>query len=86
LRGCRNGCQCSVHAIDNWVDDVKEMYYWSARCLEEQVDKERAIGGYLRLLESEKKIKDEAFLNAVLDRLNLHILGWLKSHAFRREL
>jgi len=65
---------------------VKEMYYWSARCLEEQVDKERAIGGYLRLLESEKKIKDEAFLNAVLDRLNLHILGWLKSHAFRREL
>lgn len=64
--------QCSIHAMDNWVDDVKEMYYWSARCLEEKGDNDRAISGYLRLLESEKNIEDEAFLNAVLDRLNLY--------------
>jgi tetratricopeptide (TPR) repeat protein len=64
--------QCSIHAIDNWVVDVKEMYYWSARCLEKMGNTDRALNGYLMLLEDEKNIKDETFLNEVLDRLNLY--------------
>lgn len=62
--------QCSVHAIDNWIADVKEMYFWSARCLEEMGDTERALDGYLMLLEDQRNIEDQIFLNAVLDRLN----------------
>lgn len=63
--------QCSIHSIDNGVRDIKELYYWTSRCLEEQGNKERALVGYLRLLENEENQKDEEFVNAVLDRLNL---------------
>ena len=63
--------QCSIHSIDNGVRDIKELYYWTSRCLEEQGNKERSLGGYLRLLENEENQKDEEFVNAVLDRLNL---------------
>jgi hypothetical protein len=64
--------QCSIHSIDNGVHDIKELYYWTSRCLEEQGEKERALNGYLMLLENEQYIEnDEEFLNAVLDRLTL---------------
>lgn len=61
--------QCSIHSIDNGVRDIKELYYWTSRCLEEQGHKERALESYLRLLENEQNTKDEDFVNAVLDRL-----------------
>lgn len=64
--------QCSIHAINNDVRDIKELYYWTSRCLEEQGNKERALNGYLMLLEKEQFIEnDEDFVNAVLDRLTL---------------
>ena len=64
--------QCSIHAIDNGVTDVKELYYWSSRSQEEQGNKARAINGYLMLLERERFIEnDEEFVDAVLDRLIL---------------
>ncbi len=63
--------QCSIHAIDNGVRDIKELYYWTSRCQEEKGNKERAINGYLMLLEKFAKDDDEEFINAVLDRLNL---------------
>ncbi len=64
--------QCSIHAIDNGVPDVKELYYWTSRCQEEQGNKERAINGYLMLLEREKFIKNDVeFVDAILDRLIL---------------
>jgi tetratricopeptide (TPR) repeat protein len=64
--------QCSIHAIDNDIPDVKELYYWSCRCLEEKGEADRAVNGYLRLLENKTSIESEEFVNAVLDRLNLH--------------
>lgn len=69
--------QCSIHSIDNGVQDIKELYYWTSRCLEEQGNKERALSGYLMLLENEQNTKDEDFVNAVLDRLIL--FGDIKS-------
>ena len=64
--------QCSIHAIDNGVPDVKELYYWTSRCQEEQGNKERAINGYLMLLERERFTENnEEFVDAVLDRLIL---------------
>lgn len=64
--------QCSIHSIDNGVHDIKELYYWTSRCLEEQGNKERALNGYLMLLEKEQYIEnDEEFVNAMLDRLIL---------------
>ena len=63
--------QCSIHAVDNGIPDVKELYYWASRSTEEQGNKERALNGYLMLLENEQNIKDEDFVNAVLDRLIL---------------
>lgn len=63
--------QCSIHAIDNGISDVKELYYWASRSTEERGNKERALNGYLMLLENEQNIKDEDFVNAVLDRLIL---------------
>lgn len=63
--------ECSIHSIDNGVRDIKELYYWTSRCLEEQGNKKRALGGYLRLLEDEQNLKDREFVNAVLDRLSL---------------
>lgn len=64
--------QCGNHSIDNGVDNIKELYYWTSRCLEEQGNKERALNGYLMLLEVEQNIEnDEEFVNAVLDRLIL---------------
>lgn len=64
--------QCSIHAIDNGVTDVNELYYWSSRSEEEQGNKARAINGYLMLLERERFIENDAeFVDAVLDRLIL---------------
>ena len=64
--------QCSIHSIDNGVQNIKDLYYWTSRCLEEQGNKERALNGYLMLLEKEQFIEnDEEFVNAVLDRLTL---------------
>ena len=64
--------QCSIHSIDNGVRDIKELYYWTSRCLEEQGNKERALNGYLMLLEKKDFIEnDDEFVNAVLDRLIL---------------
>lgn len=63
--------QCSIHAIDNNVPDIKELYYWTSRYQEVKGNKERAINGYLMLLEKFAKDDDEDFINAVLDRLNL---------------
>lgn len=63
--------QCSIHAIDNGVPEIKELYYWCSRSQEGQGNKERAINGYLRLLEKFAKYDDEEFINEVLDRLNL---------------
>lgn len=64
--------QCSIHSIDNGIREVKELYYWTSRCLEEQGNKDRALNGYLMLLEKEQFIEsDEEFVNAVLDRLIL---------------
>lgn len=63
--------QCSIHSIDNGVLDIKELYYWISRCLEKKGEKERALGGYLGLLENEQNIKDEDFVDEVLDRLIL---------------
>lgn len=62
--------QCSIHAVDNGVPDIKELYYWTSRCQEEQGNKERAINGYLMLLERFTE-NDEGFVDAVLDRLIL---------------
>jgi len=64
--------QCSIHAIDNGVPDVKELYFWTSRCQEEQGNSERALSGYLMLLERDRFIdNDEQFVNAILDRLIL---------------
>jgi tetratricopeptide (TPR) repeat protein len=64
--------QCSVHAIDNGISEVKELYYWTSRCQEEQGNKDRALTGYLMSLERNGFIEnDEEFVNAVLDRLIL---------------
>ena len=64
--------ECSIHAMDNGIPDVKELYYWSSRSQEEQGNKTRAINGYLMLLERERFIEnDEEFVDAVLDRLIL---------------
>ncbi len=43
--------QCSIHGIDHGVKDLKDLYFWSSRCLEEKRDTERAKNGYLMLLE-----------------------------------
>lgn len=65
-------CQCSTHAVDNGIQNVKELYYWTSRSLEELGNKERAINGYLMLLEKDRFIEgDEDFVNALLDRLSL---------------
>ena len=32
--------QAAVHAIENNISEIKNLYYWSARCLEETADKE----------------------------------------------
>ena len=61
--------QCSSHSIDNCILDNKEIYYWASRCLENMGNEGRALNGYLRLLENEKFINDENFVDAVLDRL-----------------
>ncbi|HOG05188.1 MAG TPA: hypothetical protein PK978_03020 [Paludibacter sp.] len=63
--------QCSIHSIDNGVNDINELYYWTSRCLEKLGDKKRALAGYLMLLENKDNLKDEALVNAVLDRLIL---------------
>lgn len=64
--------QCSIHSVDNGITDVKELYYWTSRCQEEQGNMERALNGYIMLLERERFIEnDEIFVNAVLDRLIL---------------
>jgi len=43
--------QASTHSIDNGVRDIGDLYFWADRCLEEKGDTERAISGYLMLLE-----------------------------------
>lgn len=64
--------QCSIHAVDNGISDVKDLYYWTSRCHEERGNKEMAIKGYLMLLERERFIENyEEFVDAVLDRLIL---------------
>ena len=64
--------QCSNHALDNGIPEVKELYFWTSRCLEEQGKKERALNIYLMLLDRDRFINnDEEFVNAVLDRLLL---------------
>ncbi|MBN9351923.1 MAG: hypothetical protein J0H55_14680 [Chitinophagaceae bacterium] len=45
--------QASTHSIDNGVRDIEDLYFWTNRCLEEKGDTERAISGYLMLLERE---------------------------------
>lgn len=62
--------QCSTHAIDNGVPVIKELYYWTSRCLEEQGNKNSAVNCYLRLLENHPE-NDEEFVDAILDRLIL---------------
>lgn len=65
--------QCSTHAIDNGVPDIKELYFWTSRCLEEKGDTERAKNSYLMLLDRKRFTdNDEEFVNAILDRLNLY--------------
>jgi|GEM_PF-1800441 len=80
--------QCSVHAIDNGVPDVKELYYWTSRCHEEQGNKELALNGYLMLLERDRFIEnDEEFVNAILDRLILFgdITSLVNDYKIKRE-
>lgn len=79
--------QCSIHAIDNGVPDIKELYYWTSRCQEEKGNKERAINGYLMLLEKFAKDDDEEFIDAILDRLNLfeNIAPIIAEYKERRE-
>lgn len=64
--------QCSIHSIDNGIPDVKELYYWTSRSQEGLGNTERALNGYLMLLENKRFIEnDDDFVNAVLDRLIL---------------
>ena len=64
--------QCSIHGIDNGITELKELYYWTSRCLEEKGNSERALNGYLTLLENKGFIEnDEEYLDAILDRLIL---------------
>lgn len=64
--------QASTHSIDNGVRDIEDLYFWTNRCLEEKGDTERAISGYLMLLEREPYRSNEEMTNAILDRLNRH--------------
>ena len=62
--------QCSIHAIDNGMLDVRELYFWTCRVLEEQGKNDKAISIYMDLLERDIYIKDdEDFVNAILERL-----------------
>ncbi|HMT77710.1 MAG TPA: hypothetical protein PKA44_08350 [Saprospiraceae bacterium] len=64
--------QCSIHGIDNGVAEIREIYYWAARCREAEGKHEEAINGYLMLLERNSHSKyDEDLLNAVLERISL---------------
>ncbi len=63
---------CSIHGLDHQIGGVNELYYWSARCIEEQGDKERALNSYLVLLDIvQSKDGTEELVNAILDRLIL---------------
>ena len=79
---------CSIHAIDNGISDadLNELYYWTARCIEEQGDKKRALDCYLMLLEKSKE-KDDEFVDAILDRLILFgdITSLVEEYKKRRE-
>jgi tetratricopeptide (TPR) repeat protein len=63
--------QCSTHSIDNWIPYVNDLYYWTARCLEEQGNKERAFNAYLMVLDKIKVDEEEELMNAILDRFHL---------------
>lgn len=62
--------QASTYSIDNGVRDIGDLYFWANRNLEEKGDIERAISGYLMLLEREPYRSDEEMTNAILDRLS----------------
>ncbi|MBW7937055.1 MAG: hypothetical protein H3C71_07955 [Flavobacteriales bacterium] len=62
--------QASTHSIDNGVWEIEDLDFWANRCLEEKGDTERAISGYLMLLEREPYRSDEEMTNAILDRLS----------------
>ena len=50
--------QCSIHSVDYGIPDVKELYYWTSRCHEEQGKMDRALKGYLMLLERDRFIEN----------------------------
>ena len=51
--------QCSIHGIDNNILDMKELYYWSARCLEAMGEKIQSLNCYLMLLERKHYIEND---------------------------
>lgn len=64
--------QCSIYSIDNAIEDVRELYYWTSRCLEELGKKEIAFNVYLMLLEKESiNNNDQELIDGVLERLCL---------------
>ena len=63
--------QAAIHAIENNISEIKSLYYWTARCLEENGAKEAAFKSYLILLDNKQfTANDEEFIDIVLDRLN----------------
>ena len=53
--------QCSIHATDNGIQNIKELYYWTSRCQEGNGNKVMAINSYLMLLEN--FADDDNFIN-----------------------
>lgn len=64
--------QCSIHGIDNGVKDLKDLYFWTSRCLQEKGDTVRAKNSFLMLLEREPYNNNEETVNAILDRLDVY--------------
>ncbi|WP_326985228.1 hypothetical protein [Chryseobacterium sp. MP_3.2] len=63
--------QGAVYAMENNITEVKEIYFWTARCIEETGDKNIALGNYLMLLENNQYSEnDSEFVDAILDRFN----------------
>ena len=62
--------ECSVQSIDTGIEDFVELYYWSARCMEEKVQKNQALQVYLMNLDKFSNIlEDNVLLNIILDLL-----------------
>jgi hypothetical protein len=78
-----------------WVGTVGQFCPWSGRPVREVADPilgindpifENEILLYPNPAKDELNLKWNNLINISVTIFNLHILGWLKSHAFRREL